>query len=43
MEILILLVLLLALGIAVVLWGANSTDRPNSPEWKRIEERGGIF
>jgi len=43
MEILVLLVLLLALCIAVVRWGANSTDRLNSPEWKRRQERGGIF
>jgi hypothetical protein len=43
MEILVLLVLLLALGIAVVRWGTNSTDRLNSPEWKRRQERGGIF
>ena len=43
MEILILLVLLLALGIAVLRWGTNSTDSLNSPEWKRRQERGGIF
>ena len=41
--ILLLLVLLLALGIAVVHWGADSTDKMNSPEWNRKEERGGIF
>ena len=47
MEIILLLVLLLALGLALGLaalrWGANSTDSLNSPEWKRREERGGIF
>ena len=43
MEILLLLMLLLALGIAALRWGANSTDSLNSPEWKRRLERGGIF
>jgi hypothetical protein len=43
MEILLLLVLVFALGIAVLRWGANSTDSLNSPEWKRRQERGGIF
>ena len=43
MEILLLLMLLLALGLAASRWGANSTDRLNSPEWKRRLERGGIF
>ena len=43
MEILLLLMLLLALGIAALRWGANSTDSLNSPEWKRRWERGGIF
>ena len=35
--ILLLLVLLLALGIAAVHWGADSTDKMNSPEWNRKE------
>lgn len=43
MEILLLLILLLALGIAALRWGANSTDSLNSPEWKRRLERSGIF
>ena len=43
MEILLFLILLLALGIAALRWGANSTDRLNSPEWKRRSDRGGIF
>lgn len=43
MEILVLLVLLLALGIAALRWGANSTDGLNSPEWKRRKERGSIL
>ncbi len=43
MELILLLVLLLALGIAAMRWGADSTDRMNSPEWKRRQERGGIF
>jgi hypothetical protein len=43
MEILLLLMLLLALGLAALRWGANSTDSLNSPEWKRRSERGGIF
>jgi hypothetical protein len=37
------IILLLALGIAVLRWGANSIDSLNSPEWKRRQERGGFF
>jgi hypothetical protein len=43
MEILLVLLLLLALGLAAVCWGANSTESLNSPEWKRRWERGGNF
>lgn len=43
MEIFLLLILLLALGLAAACWGANSTDNLNSSEWKRRWERGGIF
>ena len=39
MEIFVLSGLLLALAVASYLWGADSRERWNSPEWERRAER----
>ena len=43
MEMLIVIVLFIVLDIASLRWGFDSTDRINSLEWKRRQERGGII
>ena len=35
MELLDLLIVLIALDVAAMLWGAISLDGPDSPEWER--------
>jgi hypothetical protein len=35
MDITIILVVLIALPLAALRWGVNSTDGINSPEWER--------
>lgn len=43
MELLFFVVVLLAVAVAAVRWGADSTEGVNSREWKRRLERGGIL
>jgi hypothetical protein len=43
MELLLFAVFLLALDLVAMRWGTNSTERIYSLEWKRRQERGGIF
>ena len=43
MELLMLLIILLALGIAAQRWGFDSRDGVDSPEWKRRWEWGSIL
>ena len=35
MILMIALVLLIALGLAALRWGVDTTDGPDSPEWER--------
>ena len=42
-TLLIVILLFVVLDMASVRWGFDSTDRINSPEWKRRQERGGII
>ena len=42
-TLLIVIMLFLILDLASLRWGVDSTDRINSPEWKRRQERGGII
>ena len=42
-TLLIVIMLFIVLDIASLRWGFDSTDRINSPEWKRRQERGGII
>ncbi len=47
MDVLIILIAHIALALAAILWGVNSTDGINSTEWERrqrwygFHERGG--
>ncbi|HEV2581933.1 MAG TPA: hypothetical protein VGT44_13850 [Ktedonobacteraceae bacterium] len=40
MELLILIALLGMLVVAAVLWGANSAETIDSPEWEKRHNRG---
>jgi len=40
MEFIIVLVILMALDVVAWRWGANSTERFDSPQGRRREERG---
>jgi hypothetical protein len=42
-TLLIVIMLFIVLDMASLRWGFDSTDRINSPEWKRRQERGGII
>ena len=35
MDVIIILIALIALALAALRWGVNSTDGINSPEWER--------
>lgn len=44
MELLIIVLLTcIILDIAALLWGVDSTDRIDSPEWKRKHRRGSFL
>ena len=40
---LIVILVLVALGIASIRWGVDSTDGINSPEWVRRQNRKGFL
>jgi hypothetical protein len=42
-TLLIVIMLFIVLDIASLRWGFDSTDKINSPEWKRRQEWGGII
>ena len=42
-TLLIVIMLFIVLDVASLRWGFDSTDRINSLEWKRRQERGGII
>ena len=43
MELLLVVVAVLAFALAVVRWGADSTEGVNSPEWNHRVRWGGIL
>ncbi len=42
MDVIIILIALIALALAVLHWGVNSTDSINSPEWERRQRWHGF-
>jgi len=42
-TLLIVIMLFIVLDMASLRWGFDSTDRINSPEWKRRQEWGSII
>ena len=42
-ALLIVIILFIVLDIASLRWGFDTTDRFNSPQWKRRQESGSIF
>jgi hypothetical protein len=42
-TLLIVIMLFIILDMASLRWGVDSTDRINSPEWKRRQEWGSII
>ena len=43
MDIIIILIALIALALAALRWGVNSTDGISSPEWERRQRWYGGF
>ena len=42
MNVIIILIALIALALAALRWGVNSTDGINSPEWERRQRWSGF-
>jgi hypothetical protein len=42
MTLVILLLGFIAFDIAAILWGADSRERPHSPEWERLRQWKGF-
>jgi hypothetical protein len=43
MDIIIIMIVQIALALAVLRWGVNSSDGINSPEWERRQRWYGFY